>query len=1267
MLPISLPKYFPIRSSFRQTLSSALGILVTVSTVIPGLAQQTVPATPDRITRAIDDNVLTTLRGNVHPLANAGSDLGAAPVSQRMNHMQLVLQRSPAQEAALGAFLSAVQQKNSPNYHKWLTPKQFGALYGPSDADIQKLSGWLEGEGFTVNKVANGRTFIDFSGSVDQVQRAFHTSIHNYQANGTGFYANVGNPQIPSALQAVVLGVFHFNNYPLKPQYVLGKPGRYDSSVRRIVPLSSSSRATPNLTQGDSTNGYFLFVTPGDAATIYDTPNSTFNANFSGGTSYDGSGVTIGVVGQSAIDPTIVANYRSVFVGDTKTPVISNLDGVGDVPGDDGESYLDNEISGGLAPGATIHFYTESATNGGIFGAAQYAIDTDNTVDILSVSYGSCEFFNTTGGNAATNSLWQQAATQGITVVVSTGDTGSAGCDDPGTSASPTPAALYGLQVNGLASTVYDIAVGGTDFEALALGNFGDYASTSSGAASTFYRTAKGYIPETTWNNSTFNNGDLKDNVPWDQTPYNVQDNIGAAGGGKSSCVTNTTVDNADGSITPGTCQNFYPKPPWQTGTGVPQDQARDIPDISLLAGNGFYGGLWAFCDNESGTDGSGNAVTLNCALENGTFNFNMNGVGGTSTGAPAFSGMMATVVQKTGQRQGAAAPVLYSLFNSSNGSSIFHDIVANGNYTGGNNSVPCQQTQYNTADCVPSNNTSGYLFESGYNTFTGYDLATGLGSVDATQLVNNWTSASGSLYVAEVTATPSATSITTAQPLTFTISVAALAGTGAGVPTGTVTASDGTTAGTSAATALSNGSATITFPANTLAANASDTFTISYAPPNTGATFANASTFVNVAITQGVTPAIAVSGTSITTTAGSPGSSTITVTPSGGFTGAVNLACTVTGPSGATSVPTCSFTPAMVTITGTTAATSMLNVATTSTTTTGAYTVTVKAADVATGKVTASTPLALTVNATATPGISLSGAAISIALPATTGSSTITVTPSGGFTGAVNLACVVTGPTGAVFVPTCAFSASSVTISGTTPATSTLNVTAFSTTTTGAYTVTVNAADAATGKVTKSDPIALAITGTSAPQTITMGTPTTATVSSPGQSATATIAITTNYSPATINFSCALATAPSGADTTYNPGCSVAAVKIAAGSTTGTATATFTTTAPSNGTLATPKTNQRPDNHWYTAAGGAALACMLFFGIPARRRSWKSMLSLLVFLVAMAGIGCGGGGGNNNNGNPGTTAGMYTFTVTGADSVTSTITASATVTVNVQ
>ena len=419
-------------------------------------------------------------------------------------------------------------------------------------------------------------------------------------------------------------------------------------------------------------------------------------------------------------------------------------------------------------------------------------------MDIFSLSYGACELQNTTGGNAALNGWWQQAATQGIAVAVSTGDNGSAACDDPGS----LKAAVSGLAVSGFASTPYNIAVGGTDFDVL-LTNFTGYVNPSN-SANTFWRTALSYIPESTWNNSSQVNGKISANIPFLNSTGSS--NIVAGSGGVSTCSTNSTTNSGMG-----TCTHGYAKPSWQRGPQVPADGARDLPDVSLMSGSGFDTAAWLVCTDRTGTAVGGVAVTADCSTQsNGQFYFG--GYGGTSTAAPAFAGILAMVQQKTGSRLGQAAKDLYDLYNGAHASQIFHDTVV------GNISVPCG---VNTANCVQ--NAAGSYFLTGYDTTTGYDLATGLGSVDASALVAYWGSTSANA-TATVTVTPAVSAISVGDILKVTVSVA---GSGSlATPTGTVNLSGG--GYLSPVQTLSAGSYTFTVPANSLFGG-SDTLTVSY------------------------------------------------------------------------------------------------------------------------------------------------------------------------------------------------------------------------------------------------------------------------------------------------------------------------------------------------------------------------------------------------------------------------------------------------------
>ena len=194
-----------------------------------------------RITAYVDESSLTTLKGNVPHLARAEYDQGAAPASTQLTNVRLVLSRSAEQQAALDKYLAELQDKSSPNYHKWLTPAQFGALYGPADSDVAAITAWLESHGLTLETVSIGRTNIAFSGTVSQVEEAFHTSIHSFAANGQQFYSNTTDPKIPSALAAVVKGVAHLNTIKPKPQFMRGSAGKINPQTKRLERVNNES------------------------------------------------------------------------------------------------------------------------------------------------------------------------------------------------------------------------------------------------------------------------------------------------------------------------------------------------------------------------------------------------------------------------------------------------------------------------------------------------------------------------------------------------------------------------------------------------------------------------------------------------------------------------------------------------------------------------------------------------------------------------------------------------------------------------------------------------------------------------------------------------------------------------------------------------------------------------------------------------------------------------------------------------------------------
>ena len=110
------------------------------------------------ITAPIDESKLTVLKGNTHPLARAQYDQGSASASLPMDRMLLVLKSSPGQVAALQTLLVQQTDKTSPNYHRWLTPQQFGEQFGVSDDDLQKITTWFSRAGSNPSKLPTAAT-----------------------------------------------------------------------------------------------------------------------------------------------------------------------------------------------------------------------------------------------------------------------------------------------------------------------------------------------------------------------------------------------------------------------------------------------------------------------------------------------------------------------------------------------------------------------------------------------------------------------------------------------------------------------------------------------------------------------------------------------------------------------------------------------------------------------------------------------------------------------------------------------------------------------------------------------------------------------------------------------------------------------------------------------------------------------------------------------------------------------------------------------------
>lgn len=732
--------------------------------LIPLAAWPQAASPQSRIVDRVNDSALVTLRGNTHPLAQPQFDQGAAPPDLPMARILLVLKRSDAQESALQQLLDDQQDRNSTSYHQWLTPDQFGQQFGPSDQDIQAVASWLQSHGFQVAPISRGRTVLEFSGTAAQVQQAFHAEIHKYTVSGENHWANASDPQIPAALTPVVEGVTSLHNFPKQPAYHLGGVFSRSKATGHIMSLQPSY-SVPNACGGVTC----YFLGPYDFATIYNVLPlwSTTPAAF------DGTGQNIAILGESNINPQDVADFRNLFGLPPNVPnVIIDSADPGLVSMSETEADLDVEWSGAVARGATINLVIAQPTEAtsGVDLAAVRAVE-DNVAPVISESFLQCELFLGAAGNSFQNSIREQAAAQGITFLTASGDQGSAGCDFFSGNV-PAPA-THGLMVNGLATSPYGIAVGGTDFL-----NFGP--TYNQNAPSPYWSptndpheaSALGYVPETTWNSTCTNNVFVI--VEYGTTPEASCNNSRAinwvetiaGGGGRSNCTSPSGLS----------CSGGYGKPSWQSAPGVPADGARDIPDVSLFASSGFMGSAYIVCEADH-PQGHGS-----CGVNTPEYDFL--GIGGTSVSTPAFAGIMALVNQFTQSAgQGNANHVLYKLASSAsrtnascNASSnpasacIFNDV------TNGTIATPCTAHSLN-CNLVNAGDTYGLL--SGYSAGAGYDLATGLGSVNAYNLVHAWAQPEISTSTTLSLNSNKVVNITHGQAVSFNISVSPASATG--------------------------------------------------------------------------------------------------------------------------------------------------------------------------------------------------------------------------------------------------------------------------------------------------------------------------------------------------------------------------------------------------------------------------------------------------------------------------------------------------------
>jgi len=667
------------------------------------------------IREPIEEGKRIRLRGNTRPEANERNDRGRVDDDRPMEHMLLQLKRPPELEQQFDQYIESLTDKTSPNFRQWITAAEQGEKYGPAQQDIDTVINWLQSHGFTVNYVYPNRMVFDFSGTAGDIRRAFHTEIHHLEVHGEPHIANMSDPEIPAALAPAIVGVVSMHDF--KPQHML-------------VPVVHTDYTFSGCSGGtNSTGGHCYPLVPADLQTIYNL-NPLYREGI------DGTGQTITLVEDSNTFSTDAVTYRSTFLSKwSGTMTTTHPAGAAPCtnPGtnaDDGEADLDAEVAAAIAPNATIVMATcADTTTNGVLLAVENLVNSASPPSIISQSYGECEAFNGATSNAAFNTAFQTGAAAGVSIFVSSGDSGASGCA-PLFGASGSTQALSGIGISGWGETIYNVSVGGTDFEdAYNAKATSVPISTYWGATNTTtFGSAISYIPEIPWNDSC--SGYLLYNYEAKATGYgstgecaSAFHSTAAGSGGPSACATGGGgTDQTTRALVDGSCAG-YAKPSWQSGiAGNPADGVRDIPDVSLFASNGIWGHYIVVCYADTANGGT------SCAGAPSTWS----GFGGTSASAPMMAAIQALVNEKWSiAKAGNPNPTYYAIakteFGSGGNSScysinqpprfglasscVFYDV------TQGDNDVDCQFNGTTSMNCYRPSGTYGSLSTQALNT----------------------------------------------------------------------------------------------------------------------------------------------------------------------------------------------------------------------------------------------------------------------------------------------------------------------------------------------------------------------------------------------------------------------------------------------------------------------------------------------------------------------------------------------------------------------
>jgi subtilase family serine protease len=555
------------------------------------------------------------------PSTVAPQDMGATPDATTMT-VSIILKLQNAEE--LDEFIAASVDPRSRQYHHFLNVQQFRARYAPSMGQIQRVTHYLQSLGISVDEVYDDNLVLKATGTAAQFGQAFSTTMHDYKdEQGRRFHRPDRSPSVPVQLQDLVLYVAGLDTQSAQflPHYTKGQPlrAKLGGAAPAVVLPSGNSTAT-----GDPGN-----YTTGDVANFYGV-----NPLYARGIT--GKGMKVGIATLANFLPDDAYTYWNAIGLNVKPNKITqvHVDGGGDLSADagSGETALDVEQSGGLAPDAKVIVYDAPNTEAGFIDVFYKAI-ADNQVDTLSVSWGSPEIFNyaipylstdTQAVLVAYHQAFAEAAAQGISTFAAAGDSGAYDTQR----SLPAPFFTGVLSVDSPASDPYIVAAGGTT------------------------------VP------TSFTLRGIPINIPTEQVwgwDY-LTDYCASRGDDPVSCGIYSVGGGGGVSV-------FWPRPAYQRGVaGIRNSEPNQVltytPDPVNAPGNQLV--LYTVAANVKGRNLPD--ISLNSDPETGYLLYSspdggfQNFYGGTSFASPQLNGIFSLIAQAKGSRLGLLQPQLYAL-----------------------------------------------------------------------------------------------------------------------------------------------------------------------------------------------------------------------------------------------------------------------------------------------------------------------------------------------------------------------------------------------------------------------------------------------------------------------------------------------------------------------------------------------------------------------------------------------------------------------------